>query len=638
MSHGSEGSVRLGNIWLTSATLGGYAGRVSGWQEALASNADLLFYGCDLAGNANGQELIASLGALTGADVAASVDDTGHTQYGGDWDLEFATGVIETPIAFGADVQQNWVGKLAVINVTQTADVVNGNISSVATLIGGGGDGGDGISLREAILAVNNGLGGDTIQLAAGTYTLSGPVTNEHAAADGDLDILKDVTIIGADARTTIIDATGLGERVFHLKDFSLVTMSGITIQGGDQNNGGGIFVDNSSTLYLSDAFLTSNTSDRGGAIHVHGTAHLNRVLLYNNSAVNPGPGQGEGGAIHFHNADGGSLTNVTISGNSAEDDGGGLWTDSSIAVTNSTITANSAWAGGGIYNFGGTVDISNTIVAGNFATNSHKDAWGSFNSDGFNLIEVTSGSTGFGNDITGVSANLGALSDNGGQTDTHALLAGSFAINTGGNQGAPGTDQAGSGRDAIPDIGAWESTVGGGSKLYWVDSQDNVIYRSNTDGSAVQAIISGLDEPRGIAVDIAGGKVYWSEAPTLGSETVKRANLDGTDIETLFDDTSDGLQGPQGIDLDLVNAHIYFADADLGLILRGNLDGTGALTVVANASESPSGVAVDPVGGWVYWSDRGDAAGEYIKRTAIDLSTEELLYSGLDGPVGPRS
>ena len=91
-------------------------------------------------------------------------------------------------------------------------------------------------------------------------------------------------------------------------------------------------------------------------------------------------------GAIHFHGADGGTLTNVTISGNSAEDTGGGLWSDSAITVINSTITLNDAPNGGGIVNSGGTVDISNTIVAENLAS-TDPDVEGTFNSQGYNLI-----------------------------------------------------------------------------------------------------------------------------------------------------------------------------------------------------------------------------------------------------------
>ena len=79
----------------------------------LSSNADLLFYGCNLAAGDDGQDLVNSLTLLTGADVAASDDVTGSAQFGGDWVLEYGKGEIETAVAVSAETQQNWNGVLA---------------------------------------------------------------------------------------------------------------------------------------------------------------------------------------------------------------------------------------------------------------------------------------------------------------------------------------------------------------------------------------------------------------------------------------------------------------------------------------------------------------------------------------------
>ncbi len=54
-----------------------------------------------------------AISALTGADVAASIDATGNAKLGGNWDLEYSTGKIESAVAFSVDVQQNWGGLLA---------------------------------------------------------------------------------------------------------------------------------------------------------------------------------------------------------------------------------------------------------------------------------------------------------------------------------------------------------------------------------------------------------------------------------------------------------------------------------------------------------------------------------------------
>ena len=76
ISHGNEGEVNLGNTVLTSENLSEYADQLAGWSGALTEDADLLFYGCDLAGNAEGEQFIESISAITGADVAASDDLT----------------------------------------------------------------------------------------------------------------------------------------------------------------------------------------------------------------------------------------------------------------------------------------------------------------------------------------------------------------------------------------------------------------------------------------------------------------------------------------------------------------------------------------------------------------------------------
>jgi hypothetical protein len=87
-----------------------------------------------------------------------------------------------------------------------------------------------------------------------------------------------------------------------------------------------------------------------------------------------------------------------------------------------------------------------------------------------------------------------------------------SIAVDTGGNAGAPTLDARGTLRNAIPDIGAYEASSGSPTKLYWADDGGHRIRRSNADGSAVQTLVSGLGSPTGIAIDIAGGKVYWSD------------------------------------------------------------------------------------------------------------------------------
>ena len=162
VSHSSPGSIRLGNSVLTASNIINYNGQISDWRDALASDSDLLVYGCDLAASEHGRTLLDSLAALCDCDVAASDDVTGHRLLGGDWDLEFQIGTVDTAPIFDVTTTDSWVHRLAnSIAVTTTADAINGDTSSFDNLLLD--DGGDGISLREAMTAANTQAGADTI-------------------------------------------------------------------------------------------------------------------------------------------------------------------------------------------------------------------------------------------------------------------------------------------------------------------------------------------------------------------------------------------------------------------------------------------------------------------------------------------
>ena len=114
LSHGDGGAVRLGDVWLTADNLQSAASDIAGWGSALTADGDLLIYGCDLAGTAEGVELLDSLATLTGADVAASDDPTGHASRGGDWVLEYRNGEIQARGAISQAAQDDWRHVLAV--------------------------------------------------------------------------------------------------------------------------------------------------------------------------------------------------------------------------------------------------------------------------------------------------------------------------------------------------------------------------------------------------------------------------------------------------------------------------------------------------------------------------------------------
>jgi hypothetical protein len=122
LSHGGEGRVQLGASWLDSTTLETNREAIAGWAAALGEGADLLIYGCDLAGNAAGEALLDSLVELTGADVAGSDDLTGSAVLGGDWELEVQKGDIDTATLFTLGLQAGWTEVLAAPTTSGIAD------------------------------------------------------------------------------------------------------------------------------------------------------------------------------------------------------------------------------------------------------------------------------------------------------------------------------------------------------------------------------------------------------------------------------------------------------------------------------------------------------------------------------------
>ena len=97
---------------------GVYADELAAIGQSLSEKADLLIYGCNFGQGELGGNAAARLAQLTGADVAASVDLTGHADLGGDWDLEYSVGSIETGVAFTSDVRQTWDGLLMTLTST----------------------------------------------------------------------------------------------------------------------------------------------------------------------------------------------------------------------------------------------------------------------------------------------------------------------------------------------------------------------------------------------------------------------------------------------------------------------------------------------------------------------------------------
>jgi hypothetical protein len=314
-------------------------------------------------------------------------------------------------------------------------------------------------SLREAIAEAQS---GETILLPAGA--------SHYAVTSGELRIEKSLTISGAGARRTVIDAMQGSNRVFDVTA-GTVTISGVTITGVHETdaNGAGLAVGGPATVTLSGVNVTGNSikpsqNGQGGGIEtvLGATLTIQSSTIAGNFAYNGGGLALRGTTV---------ITNSTIEGNHGgghehNGDGGGVQNLGSLTLVNDTITGNEcfngAGCGGGII---GVATVKNTIVAENLAGNESNEkrvsdnCSGTITSTGPNLENGAECDFSAHGGLSNTEPLLGPLANNGGETETEALPADSPAVDHGTNVGCPTTDQRGVIRpvSAACDIGAVE-------------------------------------------------------------------------------------------------------------------------------------------------------------------------------------
>jgi hypothetical protein len=231
-------------------------------------------------------------------------------------------------------------------------------------------------TLRAAIMKANHYAGGGvTINIPAGTYTLSIAKVSPNDEKTGDLNITQSMTINGAGMNSTIVDGGGL-DRVFTI-DVSGVTVviSNMTVQNALASASalGGAVVSNGN-LTLNSMHLTKNVTGLGGGLGAEkSTAILNNCLIdFNQTSYG-------GGIASFSSTL--TLNNCTIANNTASGPGGGLYVQSdgapsaagTVTFNNTSVSGNHGDNGGGIHisaGLGGpTVTINNSTINANLAT-----------------------------------------------------------------------------------------------------------------------------------------------------------------------------------------------------------------------------------------------------------------------------
>lgn len=388
-----------------------------------------------------------------------------------------------------------------------------------------------GISLRDALAAATP---GETIDFA-----VTGTILLEH----GELLVNRSLTIAGPGARELSIDAGG-ASRVFNVDNgvagLVNVAISDLTItRGVTGGDGGGIL--NRENLTVARTAITDNQADDGGGIaNFSGTLSVVDSTISGNSAANWG-----GGVFNFSAlAQTSTLKNSTISGNSAVRGGGINNFSGTLTIEFSTITANDAPVdeGSGVSTWADTnttlTRVRSSIIAGN--ANTDVDVFPgtfppTFFSLGYNLIGDGDGAQFFlaaGDQRFVANPLLGPLADNGGPTQTHALVSGSPAIDAGnpaavpGVNGVPQFDQRGTpfartfdGDDntsVVIDIGAFETD----QRLFVVNTIDD-----NDDGNFTVGNFS-LREAIGAANEVTVGTAHIIFAQELTSEGANTISL----------------------------------------------------------------------------------------------------------------
>ncbi len=347
-------------------------------------------------------------------------------------------------------------------------------------------DSGEG-SLRQALEDIADGgtitfdsaLAGGTLALTSGPLVPARSVTIDASGAPG-------IVLDGGGADRLLIVDAGLSVSASHLV-FS--NGYGWQLAGGILNNGsltlahatvsdnlmatdagdfwqggGGIYNGDGASLMLVDSTVTNNTSGwTGGGIYsfFNSSTSIIRSTISDNLALDVAGGMRLLGD--------GEIVNSTLSGNTSTTwHGGALFlTDGVVTMTNATVVGNNAPAGttGGLFtgtftDASATLTIQNSIVAnnGDFGCFLAPFGAGAVALDSLGNNVFTDGTCSpIGSDQVVGDALVDVLADNGGPTWTHALLAGSPAIDAANNAVCEPTDQRGVARDAACDAGAFE-------------------------------------------------------------------------------------------------------------------------------------------------------------------------------------
>ncbi|SIO62425.1 hypothetical protein SAMN05444166_7043 [Singulisphaera sp. GP187] len=371
--------------------------------------------------------------------------------------------------------------KIRTLAWSRPLERLEGRVVPATILVTSLADAGPG-TLRAAITQAN-------IDSAADTVTFDSTVRGTITLARLLPTLSSDIEIEGpGPSALTIAGQSTPGFQIFNVEPGVVATISGLTITRGSAPYGGGIFnggtlsvvnatingnqgaeggggIANSGTMTIVNSTISGNETnlfDGGGGIFNGGTMTIVGSTVSGNVASTLGVDRGGG----ISNLGTMSVINSTVSGNHVVGSGGGFFNAGNLSVVSSTISGNRADAfrgsqgvGGGIAN-SGTLTMVGSIISGNTTSSGSQDISGGGSSLGQNLFFDAPAISLDPTDLPHTDALLGPLADNGGPTQTQALLPGSPAIDASVTITGVASDQRGVARPqgSAPDIGAFEA------------------------------------------------------------------------------------------------------------------------------------------------------------------------------------
>ncbi|MDJ1183026.1 Calx-beta domain-containing protein [Roseofilum casamattae] len=512
------GSASLGGNWLLEKSTGNIEASLGFMPDVLAEYAGTLAIFHVTNGNDSGagslRQAISDANAAAGADeirfngvtaidltsaelaISDELTITGETTNitvernaaAGDFRIFNVTGGVATTFDRLTITNGNTTDNGAGINSNGEVNLTNSTVSGNSSDSDGGG-----VYTTGQVNLTNSTVSGNSSNRYGGGVRTRGQINLTSSTVSGNYSRRNGAGLYSRNGNITLTDSTVSGNSSNRFAGGvwarnRTITLIDSTVSGNSSRlHIGGTY---SRHLNVTDSTVSNNTSgDFGGGLYFTGTGNITNSTISGNSSTNKGGGiyfrnnltstnstisgnsSNRGGGVYSRGGGTANFTNSTISGNSSNNNGGGIFLRGNSGGTtnfiNSTIANNTAGTnGGGIHRNGGTVNLNNTIVANNTASTSGNDLSGTFNTVEYSAISDVAGAIITNNDISNLTDTdplLAPLANNGGNTQTHALLASSPAIDAGSNANATAasltTDQRGFSRfRGTVDIGAYEA------------------------------------------------------------------------------------------------------------------------------------------------------------------------------------